>query len=81
MTLYVRVCPGCGSERPLEEDICAHQTEPGRQCAFPLFDIHPTPVEQHPPEQPPPEPEPPAPQPPEPDGPRCPNGHAVEPDD
>ncbi|MBU2582427.1 MAG: hypothetical protein KJ622_11980 [Alphaproteobacteria bacterium] len=44
MTLYVRLCPACASERPLDEDECLQTLESGEACRFPLMDIHPTPV-------------------------------------
>ncbi|MDX2308764.1 MAG: AAA domain-containing protein [Hyphomicrobium sp.] len=44
MTLYVRTCPACASERPLDEDECLSALETGQACRFPLLDIHPTPA-------------------------------------
>lgn len=93
MTLYVRTCPACASERPLDEDECLNTLETGEVCRFPLLDIHPTPAgeakhaknETAGPAAPSdvateptaPDDEPAGTQP---DG-LCPNGHAVEPDD
>ena len=94
MTLYVRVCPACSTERPLQEDDCQNVLPSGELCSFPLLDIHPTPAGDAP--AAPVEPADPA----EPQaregaeatgrtageieghpGGSCPNGHPVEPDD
>lgn len=90
MTLYVRICPACESERPLDEDECLHNLEGGEACRFPLMDIHPTPVGeasnwQEDPAEPPDAAAEPTTRDEEPAGTEadgfCPNGHAIEPDD
>ncbi len=44
MTLYIRICPACRSERPLNEDECLNIIEPAQECRFPLLDINPSPL-------------------------------------
>lgn len=39
MTDYVKICPGCGSERPLYEFTCEHMREDGLRCEFPLIEV------------------------------------------
>ncbi|HEX6002105.1 MAG TPA: AAA domain-containing protein [Hyphomicrobiaceae bacterium] len=93
MTLYVRVCPACSTERPLQEDDCQKVLPSGELCSFPLLDIHPTPAGDAPaaPVEPADAAEPQAREGTEatgrtageiegPGG-SCPNGHPVEPDD
>jgi hypothetical protein len=93
MTLYVRTCPACATERPLDEDECLNLLETGQACRFPLLDIHPTPAgqaknandERGGPAAPSDVATDPTARDDEPAGTQtdrlCPNGHAVEPDD
>jgi primosomal replication protein N'' len=82
MTELVRYCPNCDTERPAHELFCSGMMD-GRRCGYALADLDVVPRGASQP-RPTAGPEvPPGPEPirPASDGPRCPNGHPVEPGD
>ena len=38
----VKLCPGCGSERPAAELYCEHAHPDGRECGYDLTDVRAT---------------------------------------
>ena len=45
MTEYVRICPSCGSARPLDEMVCQNVAASGH-CNWPLIDQLPVPAQE-----------------------------------